>query len=452
MTTPGGDVSVDLSILICSTHTRWSGFGQEIQRQIWGQYGQLPEDYQSRVEIVILTDNKMMMLGHKRNLMVGMAQGRYVQFIDDDDRIEPDMIRTVLDATTADSDVITFLASVSLNGAAPKVCRYSLDYLKDNNTDDGYERIPNHICAVKRDLATRVSYPHLPYGEDSGYSKLLRPLLKTETHIDRVLYYYDYNSQTTETQQHLRNLAVPARSDVPPVADIVILSNATTGDLRTLTQNTVNTCLGGANGMPIGITVIEQNPAVIYQRCATLHTDEKFHYNRFANFGASLGSADWIVIANNDLLFHDGWLHRLLAANHPLVSPKCPRDSRQTEFTSNTTGFITGRHLSGWCFMISRKMWEDIGGLDESVSFWCSDDVVVEQAREYGVAPMIVPDAVIEHVQSMTLNTKPSRDELTWKQIDIFAEKYGSHRLQVHPEYLRWKSEQPESCNASTKI
>ena len=188
---------IDLSILVCSTHTRWSGFGQEIQRQLWGQYEQLPENYQSRVEIIMLTDNKTMMLGHKRNVLVGMAQGRYVQFVDDDDRVEPDMIRTILDATYRGADTITFLAQVSLNGETPKPCRYSLRYLVDKNTAAGYERVPNHICAIKRDLATRVSFPHLPYGEDSGYAKLLRPFLRTETHIDRVLYHYDYSSETT---------------------------------------------------------------------------------------------------------------------------------------------------------------------------------------------------------------------------------------------------------------
>lgn len=437
-------MSIDLSILVCSTHTRWEGFGQEIQRQLWGQYAQLPDDDQQRVEIVILTDNKKMMLGHKRNVMIGMAQGRYVQFVDDDDRLAPDMIRTVLDATDTNTDAITFLAEVSLNGEAPKVCRYSLDYLKDANTDIGYERVPNHICAVKRDLATRVSYPHLPYGEDSGYARLLRPLLATETHIDRVLYYYDYNSETTETQQHLHNRAAQPRADIPRVADVVILSNAVTDELRAVTQTAIDTCRSGANGLPINVAVLEQCPGVVHRRCATIYMDEPFHYNRFANFGAARGSADWIVIANNDLMFRDGWLHQLLAADHPLVSPKCPRDSRQTEFVVNTVGDHTGKHLSGWCFMISRELWEKMGQLDESVSFWCSDDVVVEQAKAQGVLPMIVPSALVDHIQSVTLNTKPTnRDDLTWKQIDIFIAKYGGHRLQEHPDYLRWKSEQP---------
>lgn len=438
---------IDLSVLICSTNTRAATFGRAIQDQVWSQIDALPAEYADRIEVLMLTDNKTMMLGHKRNVMVDIAQGRYVQFVDDDDRIEPDMFRTVLDATDTDADVITFLVSVSLNGQRPKICRYSKDFAEDRNTHDGYERLPNHICAVKRELARLVSYPHLPYGEDSGYAKLLHPHLKTEHHIPRVLYHYDYNLDTTEAQKHLRNRARP-RADIAPLVDVVILSNASTPQLQYATQATIDTCLSGANGLPLGIAVLEQTQDIAYRRAATLHMPGQFNYNRFANFGAARGSAGWILIANNDLKFHDGWLHELLAAGHPLVSPKCPRDERQKEFTHNTVGDITGRHLSGWCFMISRDLWARMGGFDDCVSFWCSDDVVIEQARALGVQPMLVPTSVVEHDQSATLNTVTDRDDLTWRQLHTFIGKYGGHRMQNHPEYLRWKRDHASTASA----
>jgi len=432
---------IDLSVLICSTHTRSTTFGPAIQEQVWGQLAALPAEDQKRIEILMLTDNKQQMLGFKRNTMVDMAQGRYVQFVDDDDRLAPDMFREVLDATASGADVITFLAAVSLNGNRPKTCRYSLDYTEDRNTQHGYERVPNHICAIRRDLARRVSYPHVAYGEDSGYSKLLRPLLRTERHIDKVLYMYDYNLETTEAQAHLRN-ASRERPALQPVVDVVILSNAPTPALQQLTQRTIDTCVAGANGLPLGVAVLEQSPDVVHKRAATIHMPGTFNYNGFANFGAARGSADWILVANNDLVFHDGWLHALLAADHPLVSPKCPRDERQAEFTENTVGGVTGRHLSGWCYMISRDLWDRMGGLDDSVTFWCSDDVVIEQAAELYVQPMIVPASVVEHDKSSTLKTEPqsSRDDLTWAQLDKFIEKYGQHRMQDHPDFQRWRS------------
>jgi hypothetical protein len=358
--------------------------------------------------------------------------------VDDDDRLEPDYLSSLLVAACSDADVITFLVSVSLNGAAPKLCRYSKDFQRDANTRDGYERLPNHICAVKRELASQVSFPNVAYGEDSAYSKLLLPLLKTEHHIPRVLYHYDYDSASTETQQH-RQGALRVRKQ-PPVVDVIILSRADTPQLGNMTQQTIDTCIAGANSLPVNVMVVEQKRHV-YRHARTIYRPDEFNYNHFANLAAKLGSAPWIMVANNDLIFHDGWLHNLLAAGHIFVSPKCPRDSRQSDITKNTTGYRTGRHLSGWCYMLSRDLWQRIGGFDEEVSFWCSDDAVIEQCGELGTYPMLVPGAQVEHLQSATLNTQSREryDELTWAQLEVFINKYGDHRLSNHPEFRRWK-------------
>ncbi len=430
---------IDLSVLVCTVHTRRNTFGPKITEQVYTQFEDLPPDYQDRLEIIILSDNKQMMLGHKRNVMVDMAQGRYVQFVDDDDRIADDMFKTVLDAIRTDADVITFLASVSLNGGEPKLCHYSKDFKRDVNTADEYQRLPNHICAVKRELAQRSSFPNVPHGEDSAYSKLLRPLLKTETFIDRPLYFYDYSDATSETQPP-RRAALRIRKQ-PPIADVVIMSNASTSKLRRMTQRTIDTCIAGANSLPVDVTVMEQQPGK-YAHATTVHAPEDFNYNAFANRGASRGAAPWIVVANNDLLFHDGWLHHLLAVDHPVVSPKCPRDYRQAEFVENTSGYFTARHFSGWCYMIRRELWQQIGGFDEDVTFYCSDDVVIEQVKAVGVMPMLVTDSIVEHLQSVTFRAQRNRDELTWRNIAIFNEKYGPHRLSEHPEYVAWKAKQ----------
>lgn len=429
---------IDLSILVCSTHTRYKSFGVAIQDQIWPQYHSLSEFDQDRVEIIMLTDNKKMMLGEKRNIMVDMAQGRYIQFIDDDDRIEPDMFKTLLTAIDAsNADVITFLAKVSLNGGKPKICRYSKDFGRDYNTPTEYRRIPNHICCVKKEISVKASFPNLLYGEDCGYSKLLLPHIKTEYAINRVLYHYDYDSNTTETQ--IKQRAGVRKRDLPPIVDVIILSNAKTNDYRAMTQNTIDSCIAGANALPVNIIVMEQQN-VQYRGAQTVYAPESFNYNAFANRAARLGNAEWIMVANNDLIFEDGWLHNLLAANHPVVSPHNPGDYRQGELTENTTGTENGRHFSGWCFMLRRELWNKIGGFDESIKFWCSDDVTVEQVVAAGVEPMIVPSAIVKHLKSKTLGVHNPPDELTWQQVHIYNTKYGRDKFANHPSYKRWKA------------
>lgn len=436
-------MSVDLSILICSTHTRWRTFGRSIQEQVWAQYDSLPADQQERIEILMLTDNRRMVLGDKRNVMVDAAQGRYVQFIDDDDRISPRMFEKVLAATESDADVITFLVDVSMNGRRAGVCRYSIRFDCDRNTPQRFERLPNHICAVKRELAQRVTFPAVLCGEDAGYAKKLAPLLNSEHHIPEVLYHYDFSELTTETQgRRRRSRRQPEPSD-GAVVDVVIMSNARNARMAGMTQRAIDTCIAGANGLPVNVFVVEQYPATHYRDAVTLPPPyPEFNYHGYANYAAAQGNAPWVMVANNDLVFSGGWLQALLAVEHPVVSPKCPKDSRQRGVVKNEMGFHVGRNLSGWCFMVEREFFTGIGGFDEEFGFWCADDAFVEQCRAAGVAPMVVPSATVEHLGSVTLKSSGSKrvyDELTWSNIDRFVAKYGNHPLVGSAGYQAWK-------------
>jgi len=434
---------IKLSILIPSTHTRYNTFLPKIQEQIFSQYNSLSEFDQNQVEIIILTDNKKITLGEKRNKMVDIAQGKYIAFVDDDDRISDDYIKSLLDATHSDADCVSFTAMVSLNGGDPKPCYYSKEFNRDYNTDEAYYRIPNHIPCIKREVSLKSSFPGIAYGEDSAYSKLLLPNLKTEFVIDKVLYFYDFNSDTTETQAHLSpNIRVRNQT---PVVDIVFLSFAKDARMYRMTQNAINSCLAGANSLPVNIIVIEQNTEIENYRNATTHyIDCPFNYNQFSNIGARKGSAEWIMICNNDLVFHSGWLHQLLIAGYPLVSPKCPNDYRQKCITENEIGVKCGRNFSGWAFMIKRCLFDEIGGFDECFPFWFADNSTIEKCSELGVDPMLVVNSFVTHLGSETLNraNQEERDNLTWAHCDRFNNKYGRNLFHDNPAFKQWRLKQ----------
>lgn len=428
---------IDLSILVCSVHTRINTFLPKIQEQLFGQYGQLSEPDQERVEIIILTDNKKMMLGHKRNKMVELAQGKYIVFVDDDDRIADDYITQLLKATESDADSIVFQAEVSLNGEPPRICYYSKDVRRDYNHRDGYYRIPNHICCIKREVSLKSSFPNVLYGEDAGYGKVLLPFLKTEHKIDKVLYYYDYNAETTETQAWRHNKSKQRKGKA--LVDVIMLSKADKHRDGLMTQAAIDSCINGANGLPVNIIVMEGGVRQYYD-ATTIPKTDKFNYNQFANEGAALGKADWIMVANNDLIFRDGWLHNLIAAGHPVVSPHEPNDVRQKGIIKNIKGYECGRHFSGWCFMISRELWKKIGGFDTDVDFWCSDDVVIEQVKAEGIKPMLVKDSIVEHAGSMTFKQQSEdvQNDWKWRNVYIYNTKYTKNKFAEHPAYIKW--------------
>lgn len=428
---------IALSILVCSVHTRYKTFLPKIQEQLYDQLAALSDDDQARVEIIVLTDNKAMMLGHKRNVMIDIAQGKYVVFVDDDDRIADDYIATLLKATDTDADSIVFTAMVSLNGEPAKPCYYSKQHKRDYNKSNAYYRIPNHICCVKKEVSVKSSFPNILYGEDAGYGKVLLPHLKTEHVIDKVLYYYDYNAETTETQAWRENNS--KQKPGKAMVDVVMLSKAMKYRDSIITQKAIDSCLRGANGLPVNIIVMEGGIGQ-YRGAATYPKRGKFNFNQFLNEGAAKGKAEWIMFANNDLTFHDGWLHNLISAGHPVVSPHEPNDTRQKGIIKNETGYQNGRHLSGWCFMMRRSVWDQIGGLDTDVDFWCSDDVVIEQLKAIDIQPMVVKDSIVEHAGSITLKQQPEdvQTDWKWRNVYIYNTKYVKNIFADHPGYIAW--------------
>lgn len=198
-------MQMTLSILVCSVTNRFNTFLPNIINKLHAQ----AENFED-VEIICLMDNKKMMLGDKRNQMVNLACGKYVVFIDDDDDISDDYIEQLYLAIDSGADIINFTVNVSLNGGPYKHCYYDMTYPNDHNEIDcegnvfSYHRLPNHIMCVKRELALSTKYPSILRGEDAGYSKELKPKLTSQHIIDKVLYFYNFNQNTTETQKYIK--------------------------------------------------------------------------------------------------------------------------------------------------------------------------------------------------------------------------------------------------------
>ena len=432
-----------LSILIPSVAERRNTFLPKSLNMLYGQLESLPIEDQKDVEIIYLIDNKTMMLGDKRNLMVDMAKGEYIAFVDCDDRISADYISSLLEGIKSGADSIVFLASVSLNGNPPKICRYSKDYPNDYNTANEYHRLPNHIPCIKKEVSKKVSFPSLKRAEDAGYAKLLKPYLKTEHKIEKVLYYYDYNDMTTVAQDDIVEIRHKKASMGEPVADVVFISNARKVG-KGMTQEAIDTAIKGANGLKINCIVIESMHGVFYKNATTFNPDRDFNYNYYLNFGARRGKASWIMFCNNDLNFRNGWLHALISADYPIVSPISVADFRQKGIGENEKGWECGRNLSGWAFMMKRDLWNQIGGLDEDFDFWFADNSLIEQLKRLDLPPMLVPSSKVDHLGSQTFRTKSidERNSLMWSKLDLFNKKYNQNLFNDHPKFIEWKKSQ----------
>ena len=415
-------MSVKLSILVSALLSRMNTFSINILSDLYNQ----SKKYESEVEIISLFDNKISNIGDKRNQLLDAAHGEYIAFIDDDDRISSNYIDSLMDAINAKHiDAITFDVSVSIDGSARKPCYYSKDYKKDYNTPKAYYRIPNHLMCVKRSIAQKVRFKSMQCGEDTDYAKRMLPLLHTEYHINKTLYYYDFSSQSTEAQKKA-------------TVSVVMLSNASDMTKYKMTQNSIDTCINYASYKNMNVIVIEQTLAT-YKNAQTIHIDDEFNYNKFCNIGARSTQSDYIVFSNNDITFHKDWLKELIKTKEDCVSPIDLLNPRQNRMIENQSGYKNGYDFSGWCFMLSRKAYDAIGGFDEDFKFWCADDATIEQLKRVNIVPMVCCKSKITHIKHGS--SKTISDDLTWGMLNKFENKYGIEKpeFKYDRRYIAWK-------------
>lgn len=190
-----------LSILICTVPSRVSTFLPKMIKELDGQVVAANGKQKNKVvEYLYLGDNKARSVGEKRNDLLRLAKGDYVTFVDDDDDVTDDYVAQLLNGIRSGADVINFKVNCSVNGSPYKRVDYDATFKRDTDHADHYKRIPNHLMCTKRVLALQAGFPEISMSEDAQYAKRLKPLLKNQAFIDKVLYLYNFSNKISETQ------------------------------------------------------------------------------------------------------------------------------------------------------------------------------------------------------------------------------------------------------------
>ena len=142
-----------------------------------------------------------MTIGAKRNVLLGMATGKYVAFIDDDDSVPDYYVKKVVEAVQEDDpDVLGIHGTINIMFRHGIKVKRSFYHTIDNKTyyesPRGYERPPNHLNPMKREIALRYQFPGRNMGEDTDWAmRICRDgVLKVQKWISDPMYFYEYNA------------------------------------------------------------------------------------------------------------------------------------------------------------------------------------------------------------------------------------------------------------------
>ena len=153
------------------------------------------------IEILTALDQKQNSVGFKRQRLLQLAKGEYICYVDDDDKIADNYVYLILKALEDKPDCVGFKGFMTSNRINEESfiisTRFGWPWYSEAGT---HYRCPNHLSPVKKDIAIKVGFRDMRNGEDGIYSQGILPYLQNESFIDEELYYYDFNSSTSETQ------------------------------------------------------------------------------------------------------------------------------------------------------------------------------------------------------------------------------------------------------------
>ena len=218
--------------------------------------------------------------------------------------------------------------------------------------------------------------------------------------------------------------------------DVIILSNTTNLELYGITQRTINTLKWSEPNIKFNTIIVESNKQLydqgcVYHDCTTIIPTEDFSYNKFLNHGLKYCSNDWIIIANNDLIFTQNWLTKLFKyrTDELSLSPWEPVWHPRRGMLPNVdkyTGYRTSFEITGWCLIMHKDVVNMCSLFDPQFDFWYQDNDYAFTLEKHNIKHSLITRSKVHHMISASHNLiEPSkRIEMTNGQLKRLQDKW----------------------------
>lgn len=159
------------------------------------------EKWHGLVDYRIHDAGRSMPTGTKRNELIKNTDSEYFVFIDSDDVIPEYYVDELMKAIEYSPDVISFIGEMTTNGKDKRDFTIKLG-LKYEEKNRHYYRFCNHLCCYKRSVVEKVKFPDIWVQEDYQWSVKIQHLLKSEVHINKKMYLYDFDSNKVPNRNY----------------------------------------------------------------------------------------------------------------------------------------------------------------------------------------------------------------------------------------------------------
>jgi len=194
--------------------------------------------------------------------------------------------------------------------------------------------------------------------------------------------------------------------------DVVIVSYAKNEKCLMLTSDCLDSLLESETPGFFNVFVVESNPDINWddsdRRIKTIPAPLPYGYHKFLNAGIKEGNSDFVALCNNDLTFSKNWASEIIDFSRTRedvlsFSPICPLTQPLYGINENS-GIYLGHqirvHISGWCIVQKRKIYDNIPKLDESFEHWYCDNDYAITLHKAGLPHALVTSSIVKHHNS----------------------------------------------------
>lgn len=196
------------------------------------------------------------------------------------------------------------------------------------------------------------------------------------------------------------------------IVDVIILSYVKDGSILKMNNDCINSLNSSSEDIKFNILLIETDWINEYKytqpNVKVIQPKEEFNYNKFLNIGLKECKNDWVLISNNDTIYHKNFLEEMMVAhNHDnqilSMSPMDDDWHRHQTFDKKSDiyyGYRTSYEVAGWSILVHKSAIQTIGGFDEQFTFWYQDNDYAHSLMKNNIKHALITKSKVTHLLS----------------------------------------------------